>query len=209
MRPILKEAIQALDKESGEKDEAKYGQLESEERFFYENLDRYERIVGRSVMKYGADGERDYLSPGGGFVRCCMQSFVKDLVYAQRGLYHESEHWDDDDYEVDLDKAYGEISARLPPKIRAVRKAFESCYSENFTVEVTDDVRLILVRAAPLKILQIWVNKADSEHEHGKRLAPDRLREFCDMVGHIRSIYGRYERIAERRAAELRERFGL
>ena len=209
MRPILKEAIQALDKESGEKDEAKYGQLESEERFFYENLDRYERIVGRSVMKYGADGERDYLSPGGGFVRCCMQSFVKDLVYARRGLYHESERWDDDDYEVDLDKAYEEISSRLSPKIRVVRKAYEFYYSENVTVDVTDDIHLILVRAVPLKIMDIWVNKVDSEHEHGKWLSPDRLSEFCDMVEHISDIYGKYEQIAEQRAAELRDKFGL
>ena len=209
LRPILKEAIRALDAESEEKDEAKYGHLDPEERLFYENLDRYERIVGSSVRKYGPEEERDYLSPGGGFVGNCMLSFVKDLVYAQPGLCHDSGPWDDDDYEVDLDKAYEEIRARLSPKIRVVRNACESFYSENITVDVTGDIHLILVRAVPLRIMQIWVNKVDSEHEHGKRLAPDRLSEFCGMVEHISEICGRYEKTAQQRAAELRDRFGL
>ena len=208
LRPILKKAIEALDKEQGEKDEAKYGDLDPEERLFYENLDRYEKIVVKSVLKYGPEGERDYLSPGGGFVGNCMHSFVKDLVYARRGLYHETGRWDDDN-EVDLDKAYEEIRARLSPKIRVVREASEFYYSENITVDVTDSIHLILVRAVPLKIIQIWVNKMDSEHEHGKWLAPDRLLEFCSMVEHIVGIYGAYEKIAVQRAAELREKFGL
>ena len=67
----------------------------------------------------------------------------------------------------------------------------------------------VVVRAVPLKIMRIWVNKVDSEHEHGKWLAPDRLGEFCDMVEHISDIYGEYGEIAGQRAAELRERFGL
>ena len=139
----------------------------------------------------------------------CMLSFVKGLVYAQPGLCHDSGLWDDDDYEVDLDKAYEEIRARLSPKIRVVRNACESFYSENITVDVTGDIHLILVRAVPLKIMQIWVDKVDSEHEHGKWLAPDRLSEFCGMVEHINEIYGRYEKTAAQRAAELRDRFGL
>ena len=209
VRPILREAIQALDKEREKKNEDKYSHLDPEQRLFYENLDRYEKIVGRSVLTYGAEQNRDYLSPGGSFVRNCMQSFVKDLVYAQGGLYHESERWDDDDYKVDLDKAYAEIRARLSPKIRVVRRAYEFYYSENIIVDVTDDIHLILVRAVPLKIMRIWVNKVDSEHEHGKWLAPDGLGEFCDMVEHISDIYGEYGEIAGQRAAELRERFGL
>ncbi len=209
VRPILKEAIHALDKERAEKGEAKYSNLAPEERLFYENLDRYEKIAGRSVLKYGAEGERDYLSPDGGFVRNCMLSFIKDLIYAQTGLYHESELWDDDDYYVDLDKAYEEICARLSQKTRVVRKAYDSYYSENVTVDVTDNIHLILVREAPLKIIRIWVNKVNSEHEHGKWLAPDRLSKFCDMVEHISDVYGKYEMIAEQRAAELRGKFGL
>jgi hypothetical protein len=209
VRPVLKEAMDALKRKSEEKKEAKYGRLDPEDRLFYENLDRYEMIAGSSVLKYGAEDNRDYLSPEGGFVRNCMLSFVKDLVYARRGLYHDSELWEKDDYEVDLDKAYEEISARLTPELRVVRNAGEYYYSENITVEVTDRIHLILVRGAPLKILKIWVNKADSGHEHGKWLTPDRLDAFCDMIEHIRGICGRYERIAGQRAAMLRAKFGL
>ncbi|MBO4770848.1 MAG: hypothetical protein J5563_08720 [Clostridia bacterium] len=90
-----------------------------------------------------------------------------------------------------------------------MRNACEYYYSENVTVELNDNVHLILVRAVPIKIIQIWVNKHDSEHEHGKWLAPDRLGEFCDMVEHIADVYGKYKEIAELRAAELREKFGL
>ncbi len=209
IRPVLKETIEALRKESKRKKDEKYKDLDPEERLFYENLNRYEMIVGKSVQKYGAEEERDYLSPGGGFVRYCMQSFVKDLVYSRRGLYHESELWSDDDYEVDLDKAYEEISARMSPKVRAVRRTLESYYSENIIVDVTDDIHLLLVRAVPLKIMEIWVDKIDSEHEHGKWLSPDRLGGFSDMVAHICDIYEKYEALALQRAAELREKLGV
>lgn len=207
--PVLKKAIDALRKESEKKKDDKYKDLSTEDRLFYENLDRYEKIVGRSAMKYGAEDEREYLDPDGGFVKNCMTSFVKDLVYSQNGLYHDSELWEDDGYEVDLDKAYEEIRSRLSPDIKAVKKSYESYYSENVTVEVTDDIKLILVRTVPLKILEIRVNKVDSEREHGKWLAPDRLGEFCDMVGHICGVYGKYEELTLRRAAEIREKLGL
>jgi hypothetical protein len=176
---------------------------------FYENLDRYEAIVGKSALKFGAENERAYLGPDGGFVKNCMRSFVKALVYVQNGLYHDSALWEDGGDEVDLDKAYEEIHAHLSPQVTVTRRAPEGCYSENVTVEVSGDIRLILVREAPLKIMSIWVNKVDSGRERGKWLAPDRLSEFCDMVGHICSIYGKYRTIAGHRAAELRERLGL
>ena len=47
-----------------------------EERLFYEKLDLYEKIVGRSAAKYGAEGEREYLSPDGGFVKNCISSIL-------------------------------------------------------------------------------------------------------------------------------------
>ena len=71
---------------------------------------------------------------------------------------------------------------------------------------MSDSVHLILVRSVPVKIIKIWVNKLDSEHEHGKWLALDKLSKFCDMFEHISDIYGQYEKIAESKAAELREK---
>jgi hypothetical protein len=207
--PVLEEALEILRKESEKKNDDKYKDLDPEQRLFYENLDRYEMIVGRSALKFGAENERDYLAPDGGFVKNCMSSFVKDLVYSQNGLYHESGLWEDDGYEVDLDKTYEEIRSRLSPAIKVEREASEYYYSENVTVELTSDIRLILVRDAPLKIIDIWVNKQDSGRGHGKRLAPDRLGAFCDMVGHICDIYGKYEKLALKRAAGIREKLGL
>ena len=176
---------------------------------FYENLDRYETIVCRSALKFGSENEREYLDPDGGFVKNCMTSFVKNLVYSQNGLCRDSELWEDNGYEVDPDKAYGEISSRLSPRIKVKRNAHESYYSENVTVDVADGVCLILVRDLPLKILNVWVNKVDPGREHGKRLSPDRLGEFCGMVEHILDIYGKYKELTLRRAAGIREKLGL
>ncbi|MBQ7592399.1 MAG: hypothetical protein IJU46_07760, partial [Clostridia bacterium] len=206
--PVLEKALETLRKERKKKKDEKFEDLSPEERSFYENLDRYEKTVGRSAVRFGAEGEREYLEPDGGFVKNCMTSFVKDLVYSGGGLYRDSELREDDGYEADLDNVYEEIRARLSPEINVVRN-HDSYYSENITVEVTGGIQLILVRAAPLKILSIWVNKVDPGRGQGKRLSPDRLCEFCGMVAHIRDIYGKYEELAKRRAAELRERFGL
>ena len=207
--PVLEEALETLRKESKKKKDDKYKNLSQEDRLFYENLDLYEKIAGKSATRFGAENEKEYLNPGGGFVKNCMTSFVKDLVYSQSGLYHDSGLREDDGYEVDLDKAYEEISSRLSPRITVTRNAKEAYYSENVTVVVTEDISLILVRDLPLKILNVWVNKVDSGHDHGKRLAPERLGEFCDMVLHIRDIYKKYEELALRRAAEIREKLGL
>ena len=206
--PVLKEAVDALRRESEIKKDGKYKDLSPEERLFYENLDRYEKTVGGSAVRFGAEGEIEYLDPDGGFVKNCMTSFVKDLVYSTDGLYRDSGLRDDDGYEVDLDKAYEEIRARLSPEIKVVRN-YDSYYSENVTVAVTEDISLILVRAAPLKIMSIWVNKVDPEREHGRLLAPDRLGEFCDTVRYIRDIYGKYNERALKRAAEIREKLCL
>ena len=206
--PVLKEAVDALRRESEIKKDGKYKDLSPEERLFYENLDRYEKTIGRSAVRFGAEGEIEYLDPDGGFVKNCMTSFVKDLVYSTDGLYRDSGLRDDDGYEVDLDKAYEEIRARLSPEIKVVRN-YDSYYSENVTVAVTEDISLILVRAAPLKIMSIWVNKVDSEREHGRLLAPDRLGEFCDTVRYIRDIYGKYNERALKRAAEIRKKLCL
>ena len=208
LSPVLEEAVDALRRESERKKDGKYKDLGPEDRLFYETLDRYEKTVGGSAVRFGREGEREYLDPAGGFVKNCMTSFIKDLVYSTDGLYRDSELWEDDGYEVDLDKAYEEIRARLSPEITVV-KNHDSYYSENVTVDVTDGIRLILVRSVPLKILEIWVNKVDPGREHGKRLSPDRLGEFCDTVGHIRDIYGKYEELVLRRAAEIREKLGL
>ncbi|MBQ6182459.1 MAG: DUF4116 domain-containing protein [Clostridia bacterium] len=205
---VLEKALETLRKESKKKKDDKYNDLSPEQRLFYENLDRYEMIVGRSATRFGAEDNRDYLAPDGGFVKNCMTSFVKDLIYSQSGFYRDSGLREDDGYEVDLDKAYEEIRARLFPEINVVRN-HDSYYSENVTVDVTDDIHLILVRATPLRVMEIRVNKVDSGHEHGKWLSPDRLGEFCDTVRYIRDIYGKYEELALLRAAEIREKLGL
>ena len=207
--PVLEEALDALRKESKKKNDDKYKNLSPEDRLFYENLDLYEKIAGRSATRYGAEEEKEYLDPDGGFVKNCMTSFIKDLVYSQSGLYRDSGLREDDCYGVDLDKVYEEISSRLSPRIKVTRNADGSYYSESVAVVVTEDISLILVRDLPLKILNVWVNKVDSGREHGKRLAPDRLGGFCDMVMHILDIYGKYEELALRRAAGIREKLGL
>ncbi|MBR3382246.1 MAG: DUF4116 domain-containing protein [Clostridia bacterium] len=206
--PVLQEAVDALRRESEKKKDDKYKDLSPEQRSFYEKLDRYEKTVGGSAVRFGAEGEREYLDPDGGFVKNCMTSFVKDLVYSTDGLYRDSGLREDDGNEVDLDKAYEEIRARLSPEIN-VERNHDSYYSENVTVDVTDDIHLILVRATSLKIMEIWVNKVDSGREHGRRLAPDRLGEFCDMVRYIRDIYGKYNERALKRAAEIKEKLCL
>ena len=56
---VLEKALETLRKESKKKKDDKYNDLSPEERSFYENLDRYEKIVGESAARFGAEGERE------------------------------------------------------------------------------------------------------------------------------------------------------
>ena len=80
-----------------------------------------------------------------------MERFVKSLIATWKGLFHDDELWRDEDYAVDLDKAYEEISRRLSSKMEVKRNAFEFYYSENVEVFVNEKVRFELVRELPLR----------------------------------------------------------
>ena len=150
-------------------------------------------------------------------VRSCARAIVyaSDELQRNRSFIKQAVNQNDeviryvsDEFKNDKDIAE-EIKEQLSSEIKVVRKEYEYYYSENVTVEINDNIHLILVRAVPLNILNIWVNKVDSGHEHGKWLAPDRLDELCGLVEHICDIYGWYEKTARNKAAALRENYAL
>ena len=136
-----------------------------------------------------------------------MEKFVKEIIKNWEGRYHYDELWEDDEYEVNLDSVYEEISRRLSSKMKVVRAAYEYYYSENVNVTVNDKIYFKLVRDCPLKILELWVNNYNSDLERGFWIAPDRLNVFCDMAEYIHDNYGRFEERAKERAIKLKEEF--
>ena len=205
--PALEEAVAAAEAELFHLNP--YDELEPEERLLHQNADWYDWYVDKMVREFGAESYREYLSPGGNYVRFCMVSFVKDLARSWPGLFHDYERWKDRDYEVDLDLVYEEIKGRLASKMEVKRAAYEYYYSEYVGIAVNGDIFFRLVRSAPLRILDLWVNQFDSEHEHGIWVAPDRLDRFCEMAEYVHDNYGRFSEMAEERAAKLREKYGL
>jgi hypothetical protein len=190
-------------------DEHRRDMMEPEEKLLNETADEFDRTVNRRIKEYGAESYREYLSPGGNYVRHCMTEFVKRLIGHWPGRFHDSELWRSEEYEVDLDRVYEEIRPRLSAKMKVERAAFEYYYSEYVGVAVNDHVYLKLVRDFPLKILELWVNKPDPEHERGFWVSPDRLDVFCEMAEYVLDNYARFEKTAESRAAALREKHGL
>lgn len=205
--PALEEAFAAAEAELFHLNP--YDGLEPEERLLRQNADRCDWVVGKLIRDVGAEAYRAYLAPGGNYVRSCMVSFVKDLARSWPGLFHDFERWQDRDCEVDLDLVYEEIKGRLAPKLEVKRAAYEFYYSEYVGVTVNDDIFFRLVRGGPLRILDLWVNEFDSEHEHGIWVAPDRLDRFCELAEYVHDNYARFAKMAERRAANQREQYGL
>ncbi|GEM_PF-1890553 len=183
------------------------GDIPLEERLFLEAGDYYEWLAEKIRRQEGGDAFAEYLGPQGAWIDHVMERFVKSLIATWKGLFHDDELWRDEDYAVDLDKAYEEISRRLSSKMEVKRNAFEFYYSENVEVFVNEKVRFELVRELPLKILELWVNDYDTDRERGFWVAPDRLDVFCNMAEYIQENYGAFEKKAEARAAKLMEKY--
>ena len=177
------------------------------ERLFMHAEDWYEWWAEHLFDQDGFETHRNYLGPNGRWVDQVMVRFVKSLIANWEGLYHDDDCWNDDDYEVDLDKTYEDLSRQLSSKMVVKREASEYYYSENVRVFVNDNIRLILVRTFPLRILNLWVNHYNSERERGFWIAPDRLDVLCDMVKYIQDNYGIFEKKAKERAAKLLEKY--
>ena len=205
--PLPKEAI--AKGSSAAINESRFEGMTSEERLLHLSADRYDWYAGKGIARYGAESWRDYMAPGGNYVRFCMIDFTKKLINYWPGLYHEDARWGEGENKVDLDRVYEEISKRLSPKMKVEREASGYYYSENVSAAVNENILFKLVRGCPLNILELWVNKVDSEHEHGFRVAPDRLGVFCEMAEYLFDNYDRFAEMAESRAARLREKYGL
>ena len=182
-------------------------EMTPEERLLNLAADRYDWYMGKCIARYGAEFWKDYLAPEGQYGRFCMVDFTKSLIAGWPGLYHDDPRWNDDKYKVDLDLAYEEISRRLAPKMKVERVAYEYYYSEFVGVTVNDNIFFKLVRECPMKVISLWVNKVDSEHEHGFWVAPDRLGVFCDMAEYLYCNYDRFYEMAKNRAAKLRRKW--
>lgn len=172
-----------------------------EEKAFLRAADYYEWLAEKMRGEDGDEAFARYLN--GGFVYYVMEDFVKNLAANWEGLFHDSELWRDDEYEVDLDKVYEEIAERLSSKMTVRRTAYDYYYSENVKVFVNDNVRFELVREVPLRILELWVNDYDTDVESGFWVAPDRLDVFCDMAEYVQNNYETYEKRARAHADKM------
>ena len=173
------------------------------EQLFLRTADWYEWFAEQMLRRDGPEAVRSYLGPNGRWVDHVMEEFVKRLCANWEGLFHDDELWRDEDYEVDLDKAYEEIGRRLSARMTVKRAKYEYYYSENVKVFVNEKIRFKLVREFPLKILELWVNDYDTDRERGFWVAPDRLDVFCGMAEYIQDNYAAYEKRAEELAAKL------
>ena len=178
-----------------------------EERLFLEAGDYYEWLAEKIRRRDGGEAFAEYLGPQGDWIDHVMERFVKSLIANWEGLFHNDELWSDEDYAVDLDKAYEEINKRLSSKMKVERNAFEYYYSENVKVFVNEKVRFKLVREVPIKVLELWVNDYDTDRERGFWVAPDRLDVFCNMAEYVQDNYGAFEKKAAARAAKLMEKY--
>ncbi len=98
-----------------------YGEdIPPEESLFLEAGDYYEWLAEKIRNEDGPEAFAEYLGPQGSWSFHVMVRFVKSLIANREGLFHDDELWQDEDYEVDLDKAYEEIKKRLSSKMEVI-----------------------------------------------------------------------------------------
>ena len=194
---------------TGSIDESRFTGMTPEERLLHLSADRYDWYAGKWMARFGTESRQNYLAPGGEYVSSCMIRFTKLLIADRPGLFGDYERWRSSEQEIDLELVYEEISRRLSPKLKVERKAFEYYYSEYVGVTVNETIFFRLVRGFPMRIIELWVNKMNSEYEHAVWIAPDRLDVFCEMTEYLAENYARFSDLAEKRAAKMRERYGL
>ena len=195
-----------------------------------EKLDLYVPVL----LKHDyADYAKEFLQPGGEYVRFAVKQFMKELLGE---LIKPVGNWTRDPYYIDMDPIYETVKKELAEHFEVQHDLIGYIFSEFVAVKINDILSFRLRRGhhafsiVGVRVDGFWdddesywmgtvAEDTDDEllaleangdcEENSAFFFPDQTAEFCCVAEYIYDNIGRFTDLAEEKAREQREKFGL
>ncbi len=187
-----------------------------------------------ALLKYNyIDAAREFLQPGGGYVRFAVKEFIKELLDQ---LIKPVGNWTKDPYYIDMDPIYETVKKELAEHFEVRHGLIGYIFSEYVYVKINEILSFSLIRGHhAFSIVGIrvdgfcddldedWMGLV-AEETNDELLAlqangdcevssayffPDQTAEFCRVAEYIYDNIGRYMAMAEDKARTTAEKYGL
>ena len=187
-----------------------------------------------ALLKYNyTDAAREFLQPGGGYVRFAVKEFIKELLDQ---LIKPVGNWTKDPYYIDMDPIYETVKKELAEHFEVRHGLIGYIFSEYVYVKINEILSFRLIRGHhAFSIVGIRVDGYDddldedwmglvAEETNDELLAlqangdcevssayffPDQTAEFCRVAEYIYDNIGCYMAMAEDKARTTAGKHGL
>ena len=180
-----------------------------------------------------ADDAREFLRPGGQYVRFALKEFMKELLFE---LIKPVGEWTKDPYYIDMDPVYETVKKELAEHFEVTHGLEEYIFSEFVHVKINDILSLHLIRGSQafsivgIRVDGFWDDddsdwmgyvaektndellecQANGDCEQGSAyFFPDQTTEFCRVAEYVYDNVDRFTRMAEEKAEEERKKYDL
>ena len=195
-----------------------------------EKLDLYVPLL----LKHDhTDDAREFLQPGGQYVRFAVKEFIKELLFE---LIKPVGNWTKDPYYIDMDPIYETVKKELAEHFEVKHDLIGYIFSEFVYVKINDILSFMLRRGHhAFSIVGIrvdgyyddldedWMGYVAEEtndellacqangdcEESSAYFFPDQTTEFCRVAEHIYDNIDRFTAMAEDKARMTREKYGM
>ena len=208
---------------------------QSKEREIFDTATEKLDVYVPSLLKYHkTDMAREFLQPGGQYVRFAVKQFIKELMgelIKPVGEFKEEPQF------MNMDPIFDTVSKELPAHYQVKREMIGYIYSEFINVTISDILSFRLKRwcsyhfnlaavcvygyeedddsdwmglvADELEDEALALEASGETDEASAIFFPDQTVEFCRAAEYVYANYERYREMAEDKARRLREEFGL
>ena len=187
-----------------------------------------------SLLKHGyTDRAKEFLTPRGEYMRFALKEFIKELISE---LIRPVGEWTRDPEYIDMDPIYEKVKKELAEHFEVSHELIGYIFSEYVGVKINDILSFRLRRGHhAFSIVGIGVDGSDDDldedwmglvaeetddellelqangdcEQSSAYFFPDQTAEFCRVAEYIYDNVERYMNMAEERAREQREEYGL
>ena len=195
-----------------------------------EKLDLYAPLL----LKHDCvDEAREFLQPGGEYVRFAVKEFIKELLWE---LIKPVGEWTNDPCYIDMNPIYETVKTKLAEHFEVRHGLEEYIFSEFVYVKINDILSFMLLRGhlafstVGIRVDgyyededKYWMGAVAEEtddellalqasgdcEECSAYFFPDQTVEFCRVAEYIYDNIDRYMEMAEDRARAIREEYSL
>ena len=214
-------------------DEVMQMEKTEEKMIFDKATEKLDLFVPLCLEDNYVDEAKEFLKPGGQYVRFALKEFMKELLFE---LIKPVGEWKKDPYYIDMDPIYETVKHELAEHFEVSHGLEEYIFSEYVHVKINDILSLDLLRGhhafstVGIRVNGFWddddsdwmgyvAEKTDDEllecqangdcERCSAYFFPDQTTEFCRVAEYVYDNVDRFTQMAEEKAREERKKYDL